>query len=348
MKRETIAAVLVGPNALLREGLARILSSAGYRILASTSDIEAPLRNRLPAAQPILLIIDEGDDFAAALEQIRSFKQRCPLGRVAVLAYQNGLGKMVSAFRAGANAYLVRVAARETLIKSLELITLGVTLFPLEILSLIAQQEDPRFDRRPSGHTYPADQHQDDPGNGHRGDCANREVEAHSFAEQKGSFTPRLSVRQLSILNRLIEGASNKAIAREMAITEATVKVHVKAILRKIRVHSRTQAAIWAMSHGPLISAMNQALPDQAGAGIASTENEIVTGAWQAESGLNTLSTATGIDQPSPRPQTDDRLLKRPVKIAGCRAASVASISSTVAMGLAPDYATARTAIPEP
>jgi two-component system, NarL family, nitrate/nitrite response regulator NarL len=293
MKRETIAAVLVGPNALLREGLARILSSAGYRILASTSDIEDPLWNRLPAAQPILLIIDEGDDFAAALEQIRSFKQRCPLGWVAVLAYQNGLGKMVSAFRAGANAYLVRVAARETLIKSLELITLGVTLFPLEMLSLIAQQEDPRFDGRPSGHTYPADQYQDDPGNGHRGDCANREVEAHSFAEQNGSFTPRLSVRQLSILNRLIEGASNKAIAREMAITEATVKVHVKAILRKIRVHSRTQAAIWAMSHGPLISAMNQALPDQAGAGIA-------------------------------------------------------SISSTVAMGLAPDYATARTAIPEP
>jgi two-component system nitrate/nitrite response regulator NarL len=39
-------------------------------------------------------------------------------------------------------------------------------------------------------------------------------------------------------------------IARKIDITEATVKVHVKAILRKIRVHNRTQAAIWAMNNG--------------------------------------------------------------------------------------------------
>src|SRR5262249_14711261 len=48
-------------------------------------------------------------------------------------------------------------------------------------------------------------------------------------------------------------------IARKMAIAEATVKVHVKAILRKIRVHNRTQAAIWAMSTGPFISAKDDA-----------------------------------------------------------------------------------------
>jgi DNA-binding CsgD family transcriptional regulator len=58
---------------------------------------------------------------------------------------------------------------------------------------------------------------------------------------------PRLSARQQSILHCLVEGDSNKAIARRMAMAEATVKVHVKAILRKIRVHNRTQAAIWAM-----------------------------------------------------------------------------------------------------
>jgi two-component system nitrate/nitrite response regulator NarL len=54
----------------------------------------------------------------------------------------------------------------------------------------------------------------------------------------------------------LIEGDSNKLIARKIEIAEATVKVHVKAILRKIRVHNRTQAAIWAMSNGLSISAM--------------------------------------------------------------------------------------------
>ena len=56
--------------------------------------------------------------------------------------------------------------------------------------------------------------------------------------------------REKSILRYLIEGDSNKSIARKIDITEATVKVHVKAILRKIRVHNRTQAAIWGMNNG--------------------------------------------------------------------------------------------------
>jgi hypothetical protein len=51
-------------------------------------------------------------------------------------------------------------------------------------------------------------------------------------------------------LQRLIEGDSNKCILRKIDIAEATVKVHVKAILRKIRVQNRAQAAIWGMNHG--------------------------------------------------------------------------------------------------
>jgi two-component system nitrate/nitrite response regulator NarL len=46
----------------------------------------------------------------------------------------------------------------------------------------------------------------------------------------------------------LIEGHSNKTIARKHHIAEAPVKVHVKAILRKIRVNNRTRAAVWAMN----------------------------------------------------------------------------------------------------
>jgi hypothetical protein len=51
---------------------------------------------------------------------------------------------------------------------------------------------------------------------------------------------------------RLTQGASNKHIARELNIAEATVKVHVKSLLGKIGVKNRTQAAMWAMGRGPL------------------------------------------------------------------------------------------------
>jgi two-component system nitrate/nitrite response regulator NarL len=50
----------------------------------------------------------------------------------------------------------------------------------------------------------------------------------------------------------MIEGDSNKSIARKIGIADATVKVHVKAILRKLQVQNRTQAAIWAKNHGEL------------------------------------------------------------------------------------------------
>jgi two-component system nitrate/nitrite response regulator NarL len=58
-----------------------------------------------------------------------------------------------------------------------------------------------------------------------------------------------LSRRELVILRTLTEGASNKIIARKLVITESTVKVHMKAILRKLRLQNRTQAAIWARTH---------------------------------------------------------------------------------------------------
>jgi two-component system, NarL family, nitrate/nitrite response regulator NarL len=59
-----------------------------------------------------------------------------------------------------------------------------------------------------------------------------------------------LSEREGQILKDLVKGHSNKRIARTWAVAEATVKVHMKSILRKIHVANRTQAAIWALEHG--------------------------------------------------------------------------------------------------
>jgi len=267
-----IGTVLVGPNVLLREGLARILSAADFSILGSASGVDDPLLSSLPQEQPILLIIDASDDFDTALGQIESFKHRHPAGRVAVLAHEHQLTDMVSAFRLGANAYLVNVATCDTFIKSLELIMLGVTLLPPEILAFISDRQDRSRNGHAAGHNDHAAVDEDDADDGHPdgddddsrddGEMVGTEVGTNEHAsEAKSSYTPRLSARQQAILRCLIQGDSNKTIARKMAIAEATVKVHVKAILRRIRVHNRTQAAIWAMSNGPFISAKDDASP---------------------------------------------------------------------------------------
>ena len=61
-----------------------------------------------------------------------------------------------------------------------------------------------------------------------------------------------LSDREQQVLLCVARGESNKTIARSCSITEATVKAHVKAILRKIALRNRTQAALWAVEKGLL------------------------------------------------------------------------------------------------
>ena len=58
----------------------------------------------------------------------------------------------------------------------------------------------------------------------------------------------KLSDREVGILRCLVDGDANKVISRRLNIAEPTVKVHIKAILRKLHVDNRTQAAVWAIS----------------------------------------------------------------------------------------------------
>jgi len=67
----------------------------------------------------------------------------------------------------------------------------------------------------------------------------------------------KLSEREVQVLDGLVRGSANKVIARKCAISEATVKVHMKSILRKIQVSNRTQAAIWALEHGYSVDGNN-------------------------------------------------------------------------------------------
>jgi two-component system, NarL family, nitrate/nitrite response regulator NarL len=62
--------------------------------------------------------------------------------------------------------------------------------------------------------------------------------------------TMGLSAREAQILRLLVAGASNKAIARDLTISHETVKVHIRALLRKLKARNRTQAALWGLENG--------------------------------------------------------------------------------------------------
>jgi len=237
--RQSFATILVGKSILLREGLTRILRSANFRILASVSCAEDLLPRNLQQPRQLFLVVHTGDDFDAAVEQIERFRDQHPGGRIAIVADHYRLVEMVSAFRAGANGYFAEAMTCDAFIKSIELVMMGGTIFPPAFLSSVLVAESNHL----SGATAP--------------DEDNKTILVTADSE----IAPQLSPREKSILHCLIEGDSNKCIARKIDIAEATVKVHVKAILRKIRVQNRTQAAIWGMNNGLLKRPANDSLP---------------------------------------------------------------------------------------
>ncbi|SHG83731.1 LuxR C-terminal-related transcriptional regulator [Bradyrhizobium erythrophlei] len=238
-KQQSFATILVGKKILLREGLAKILHSANFRILASVSCADDLLPSKLQLQQPLFLVVHTGNDFDVAIEQIEILRDQYPGGRIAIVADHYRLGELVSAFRAGANGYFVDVMTCDVFIKSMELVMMGETIFPPPFLSFVLGQEGDRL------------------GEG----VLRKEKNQAILVTTQDMLTPQLSAREKSILRCLIEGDSNKCIARKIDIAEATVKVHVKAILRKIGVQNRTQAAIWGMNNGSLTRPANDSSP---------------------------------------------------------------------------------------
>jgi DNA-binding NarL/FixJ family response regulator len=227
LRQECFATIVVGKNILFRDGFARTLRSANFRILASVSCADDLRPKKLQLHQPLFLIVHTGGNFDATLEQIEIFRRRHPDGRIAIVADQYRPGELSSAFRAGANGCLVDNMTCDEFIKSMELVMMGKTVSPAAC---------PSFVLAPEGD--------------HLRETAPRDKDDQALlATTQDPTPPQLSSRERSILHCLIEGDSNRCIARKIGIAEATVKAHVQAILRKIRVQSRTQAAIWGMNN---------------------------------------------------------------------------------------------------
>ena len=231
LKRRPFLTVLIGKHVLIREGIARILNAENFRIMASVSCIDDLPPGKLQPRQLLILIVNTGDNFDAVVEQIEHLRYRHQRARIAIVANHYRLEEMLSSLRAGANGYFVDVMTSDVFIKSIELVMMGETILPPAFMSYVLDPE-------------------------RLGKKVIRDDRPILFATED-TIVQQLSPREKSILRHLIEGDSNKSIARKIDIAEATVKVHVKAILRKIGAQNRTQAAIWGMNNEPLARPAN-------------------------------------------------------------------------------------------
>jgi two-component system nitrate/nitrite response regulator NarL len=215
--------ILIHPNPLFSEGLRRILMGTPFQLaclVEAPDQIPAKLRNR----GCNLFFVVGGNSSTERVGSVRAITQEYTSARIVAIGDHSEPSEVLTALEAGASGYLRETMSCEALVKALELVILGETVLPTQCIKQLPARADPIHE---SARLLPKPQ----PANG---------AQLSEVA---------LSTREAAILRHLVHGASNKVIALRLAITEATVKVHIKAILRKMRVKNRTQAAIWAMNY---------------------------------------------------------------------------------------------------
>ncbi len=191
---------------------------------SSTEDVPSTI-SRAGEQVLVLIGVPKGDNIA---ETLIATKASFPGAHVVVVGDATNRGNVTTALELGATSFVDENIATSSLVKELELVVMGEPVISVFILKQLL------------GHSS---------ANACCQTAATPAVDEPQPLDTLEQAEPRLQLsdREAAILTSIVQGAPNKMIANQLKIAEATVKVHVKAILRKIRVKNRTQAAIWAL-----------------------------------------------------------------------------------------------------
>jgi two-component system, NarL family, nitrate/nitrite response regulator NarL len=260
-----VATIIIEPRLLVREALESLMANHSYRIVCrvgASADIGSP---SIVADGPKLVILG-GQSADKAVAEALGVRKLWPDSKIILLFEFASLADFQKLLTSEIDGCVPLIVSPDMLISMLDLIvTSGVRVMVLsdtKRLSIPRPQEEESPEReikmdnlKPFGTEHEAVsitvamQHTQPAVNGTITADLNANNSDTQYVAPLGNF-PKLSEREAQILDGLVKGHANKVIARMCDITEATVKAHMKSILRKIRVANRTQAAIWALEHG--------------------------------------------------------------------------------------------------
>jgi len=209
--------LLIDDHTLFRVGLQGLLENRNIEVVASIGDGNEGIRVAMEIMPDVILLdmrMPEPDGLAV-LHKLRENGLEMP---IVILTTSSDENDLVASLRNGASGYLLKDMEPDALVQSLREVQSGKTVVAPELagsLARVVQGGDPEN---------------------------NIDPELDLFKE--------LTPRETEILTFLANGQSNKSIARDLGISDGTVKLHVKAILRKLGVHSRVEAAVIAVEQG--------------------------------------------------------------------------------------------------
>lgn len=203
--------LLIDDHALFRIGLQELLERRGIQVVDAVGDWDQGIR-RVTETTPDIVLLDMRMPKASGLDVLRRLRAAEQTMPVVMLTTSDDEQDLIACLQAGAQGYLLKDMEPDELIAALQGILAGQTIVAKELTGVLVKAV--------------------------KGDAPP--------PEPKPAFS-ELTPREHQILCHLAEGQSNKTIARELSISDGTVKLHVKAILRKLKVHSRVEAAVIAV-----------------------------------------------------------------------------------------------------
>jgi DNA-binding NarL/FixJ family response regulator len=213
-----IRVLLVDDHALFRKGIASLLAAEpGFEVVGEAQDgLQAVEHAR--ELMPDLIVMDLNMPRAGGPEATRRILEELPYIKIVILTVSEGDEDLFEAVRCGAHGYLLKKIEPKALFDTLRGVMRGEASISRSMAAKLM------------------------------GEFRHQNARAASNAEQQ----PKLSPREIGVLEFVAQGKSNKEIAAALDIAENTVKNHLKNILEKLHLENRVQAATYAIRQGLL------------------------------------------------------------------------------------------------
>ncbi len=212
-RREPIRVVVVDDQELFRRGLIMLVSAEDDIDVvgeASDGDEAAELA---ASTVPDVVLMDVRMPTRSGIEACRTIKQIAPSAKIIMLTMSDEEGDLYDAIKNGASGYLLKDASIDQVAQAIRVVADGQSLIsPSMAVKLLEEFKS-----------------------------------ISSVGSKPDVILPKLTDRELEVLNLVARGLNNREIARDLFISENTVKNHVRNILEKLQLHSRMEAVMYAV-----------------------------------------------------------------------------------------------------
>ncbi len=211
---EGIRVLVVDDHALFRRGLEMVLEQeADIEVVGEAGDGTQAVQRAVETA-PDIVLMDVRMPKGSGIEACRSIKAAVPSAKIIMLTISDEEADLYEAIKAGATGYLLKEISIEEVASAVRAVQNGQSLISPSMASKLLTEFATMVKRADDREQLP---------------------------------TPRLTDREMEVLRLVARGLNNRDIAKELFISENTVKNHVRNILEKLQLHSRMEAVVYAV-----------------------------------------------------------------------------------------------------